>query len=314
MTAAKHKTIVTQVALLLALATMTACSDNKSSKKKSDSKNAAAQAAATDPTVNAGTAEAKTTTPATADGTAVTVAVPDYPALYCQYAGQVKTRSDVSPELSYFCKDGKPTAELIALRTKLLAEPGHIRPRVLKEKHTPEEDKSEFILAWGYYVPIRPFEVKSRPLYEYIAKNINKPDLVLTSVTERQPNELLDHGLHLWSAKMTYDLSVKASGGLTLDSVRGTEYNMYQVQSGNEEMGFGVESLSDPANPDYYRSVMINLSFNDGSGYNDGKGGALVFNLLHIVINNRGFPVTASKTIDEIGNFLADSMYAGLKQ
>lgn len=307
MISAKH----CKIFLMLAMSTLAACSDNKSNNKKSGAQDAAAQGKTSGQVLN-GTSDNQNQA-ATTDG-AVTVALRDYPALYCQYAGQVKTRSDVSPELTYFCKDGKPTSELLALREKLLAEPGHIRPRVLKEKHTPEEDKSEFILAWGYYVPIRPFEVKSRPLYEYIAKSITKEDLILSSVTERQPDAQLDHGLHLWSAKMNYDLSVKASGGLSLDSLRGTEYNMYQVQSGNEEMGFGVESLADLENPDYYRSVMINLSFNDGSGYNDGKGGALVFNLLHIVINNRGFPVTASKTIDEIGNFLADSMYDGLKK
>jgi hypothetical protein len=303
---------VKPILLLIVATAVSACSGGGSSKKSSSG----------DATRPSGTNGDDGGTETPQDGQAanagndkaVTVAIPDYPALYCKYVGQVKSRADVSQEVSYFCRDGAPTAELLGLRTKLQAEGGHIRPRVLKEKHDKENETSEFILAWGYYVPIRPFEVKARPLYEYIAKNIQRDDLTLASTTERHPDAGLDHGLHLWSAKMNYDLSVKASSGLTLDSIRNTEYNMYQVQSGNEEMGFGVESMTDTDNPDYSRSVMINLSFNDGTGYNDGKGGALVFNLLHIVINNRGFPVTASETINEIGNFLADSMYDGLKK
>ena len=112
---------------------------------------------------------------------------------------------------------------------------------------------------------------------------------------------------------MHYDMRIQATNGLVLENKRDAEYNMYQVESGNEEMGFGVESLS-AENPDYLRAVMINLSFNDGSGYNDGKGGAIVMNLLHITINNRGFPKTAVKTIRAIGDFLAGAMYDGLKQ
>lgn len=304
--------LVIQILLVIVTAALASCSNGGSSKKSSGSD-------ATRPPAGEGSDSGAETpvdgqTANAGNDKAVTVAIPDYPALYCKYVGQVKSRADVAQEVSYFCRDGAPTAELLGLRTKLLAEGGHIRPRVLKEKHDKENETSEFILAWGYYVPIRPFEVKARPLYEYIAKNIQRDDLTLSSTSERHPDTALDHGLHLWSAKMNYDLSVKASSGLTLDSIRNTEYNMYQVQSGNEEMGFGVESLTDPDNPDYHRSVMINLSFNDGTGYNDGKGGALVFNLLHIVINNRGFPVTASETINEIGNFLADSMYDGLKK
>jgi len=130
--------------------------------------------------------------------------------------------------------------------------------------------------------------------------------------SERRPDDDVDSGLHLWSADMNYDLKVKATNGLELKNKRNTQYNLYQVLSGSEEMGFGVDSLTDKNNPDYEKFVMLNLSFNDGGGYNDGKGGTIVLNLLHIVMNNRGFPVTATDSVGEIGKYLADAMYKGL--
>ena len=244
------------------------------------------------------------------------VELPDYPAVYCAEVGKLETRENVELELSYFCKRGKPTSELLAMRDAMLKKgKGKLEIRKVKEKHY-DDDRTDMILAWGYYVDIRPFEVKSRPLNEYIAKNIDREDIKMSTETEEysRADEDRDHGLHLWTAPMSYDLLVKATDGIDLESARNTQYNMYQVLSGDEEMGFGLESLVDEANPDYKRSIMINVSMNDGTGYNDGVGGTLVFNLLHIEIDNRGFPKTASYAIGEIGAYLADAMYDGLKE
>ena len=280
-------------------------------KKKATDKDVETTSATKQAETNPDPAAVETPAPGQA---AKTTAIPDYPKLYCDQVAKIKLRYDVTPELSYYCKGGLPTPEMIKFREKLLATPGKLELTTIKAKHFDGEDKSEFIIVWGYYVAIRPFEVKSRPLYNLITKNISNDNINLGVTNARQPDQGLDSGLHLWSVNMSYELKVKATSGLNLESKRATQYNLYQVQSGNEEMGFGVETMMTPDNPDYYRSVMINLSFNDGKGYNDGKGGAIVMNTLHIVMNNRGFPATATTAIGEIGEFMAKSMYEGLKQ
>lgn len=237
----------------------------------------------------------------------------DYPKFYCENVVKLKLRIDVSEELAFFCPEGKPSADFRDFRQRLLdAEGGRTAIQIVKEVHDPEAETSEYILIWGYHVAIRPFEVKGRPLYEYIAKSYAQDGITMNGSTTRRSDEELDSGLHLWSADMAYDLSVAATSGLNLESARKTQYNLYQVQSGNEEMGFGVDALSEPDNPDYKRSVMLNLGFNDGEGFNDGKGGAIVLNLLHITLVNKGFPQTAATAINTIGQFLADSMFEGL--
>jgi len=239
----------------------------------------------------------------------------DYPKLYCENAEKLKLRADIKEELGFFCINGKPSKEFLEFRNDALAqEPGAYKLKLLQAQHDPDSDRSEFLIAWSFHVPIRPFEVKARPIYDYVAQSFTSDAIEVKSSAARRMDDPLDSGLHLWSADMSYDLTIKGTQGLTLTSQRNTQYNLYQVQSGNEEMGFGVEHLIDVDNPNYSRSVMLNVSFNDGSGYNDGKGGAVVITLLHFVLSNQGFPATATKSIQEIAQHAADSMYNGLKQ
>jgi len=203
---------------------------------------------------------------------------------------------------------------LISYRSKALSQaPGQIELVLLKAKHDEENDLSEFEIAWAFHVPIRPFEVKSRPLYQFIAQGYSSDKITLKAGSQKRSDEELDFGMHLWSVDMNYDLTVKGTQGLSLINARKTQYNLYQVESGNEEMGFGVEHLNDPENQDYKKSTMLNFSFNDGSGYNDGKGGTVVVTLLHFVIRNQGFPATATASIQEIAKHIANTMYEGLK-
>ena len=241
-----------------------------------------------------------------------------YPELYCKRVVelQVQLRADVTEQLKYFCPDGKPSPAMLTMRQRLLdAANGRTAVEIISEPDSGNpsyREESEYVIAWGYRVGIRPFEVKARPLYEFIANDLNSDGVVMTGTQSRRPDGEVDSGLHLWSVDMTYDLKVRATNGIDLTNVRKTQYNLYQVESGNEEMGFGVEALTEPA--DFSTSTMLNLSFNDGQGFNDGKGQAIILNILHIKLQNKGFPETAAMAINKIANFLADSMYEGLSK
>ena len=253
-----------------------------------------------------------------ADGTAapnntVTDENLTYTQLYCKHVGKLRLRVDVNTQLANWCVDDAPTEKMDAYRVAALgAEAGKIELELIKSEAVEATDESEFIIAWSFHVPIRPFEVKERPIYDYVAQNYDGETVTLASTAARQPDEGVDFGLHLWSTKMNYKVTVKATETTFLNSERNTEYNLYQVQSGNEEMGFGVETMVDAENTDFLQSTMLNLSFNDGSGYNDGNGGTVVITMLHFRINNNGFPETAEKSIMEIAQHTANAMYSGL--
>ncbi len=239
----------------------------------------------------------------------------DYTAVYCSNVSKIKLRTDISPEIALICKDSQPTALMQEYRAKALnQEPGKIEIKFLNQKNTEANDRSEFLVIWSFHVPIRPFVVKARPLYDYIAKGYQS-DVVNFSVKANRLNDApLDSGLHLWTTEMDYALSVKALPSLALANQRKTQYNLYQVLSGNEEMGLGVEHLVESPDKTYTTSNLVNFSFNDGNGYNDGKGGTVVINVLRFDFNNQGFPETAVSTMSAVAQALADNMYEGLKQ
>ncbi len=258
---------------------------------------------------------AKTTSTNTGDKAVVGAAGVDYPADYCANIGKIKVRTDIQPEIDLLCRNEKPTALLLQYREKALKQaPGSIEVNFLTQKSTEGDDRSQFVLIWAFHVPIRPFVVKARPIYDYIAKGYKSADVDFNVKADLKEDATPDSGLHLWTTEMDYALSVKPLPSLTLSNTRKTQYNLYQVLSGNEEMGLGVEHLIESPDQTYTVSNLVNFSFNDGEGYNDGKGGTIVVNLLRFDFNNRGFPETAITTIYAVAQALANNMYEGLKQ
>lgn len=239
----------------------------------------------------------------------------DYPKSYCEHVGAITTRTDISDKIAFICDEKDPSNDFLKLRAQALdQDPGEIKLSFLRDQYDETSDYSEFLIAWSFHVPIRPFEVKDQPIYQYVASGYESEDISLQVETSMHSDVSLDSGLHLWSVDMNYDLSIRGTANRFLISQRQTQYNLYQVLSGNEEMGLGVEHLIDVNNPDFDVSTMVNFSFNDGHGYNDGQGGTVVITLLHFVINNHGFPATARRSIEEIAGYIADVMYQGLAE
>ena len=240
--------------------------------------------------------------------------VVDYPPRYCDYASKFQPilRADITENLRYFCDGATPTKDMLDLRSFLIENPGKLEIKKIVNSNDEANDVSEFKLVWGYYIPkLRPFKVKSLPFYSFIAKELSEGNLNSKTVAQRLSDDTLDPNMHIWSAELGYDLKIQASASRSLSARRKTQYNLYQVESGNEEMGLGVEHLLDGYGGEYKKSILINLSFNDGQGFNDGKGGTVVLNMIHLVMDNKGFPELTGQALDKLGNFLAKSMYDG---
>lgn len=226
---------------------------------------------------------------------------------FCAKVGSLKLRVDASEELAFFCKGTTPSSEMIKLRDALAAaEPKAPSPQLLQAEHDPDTGHSEFLLAWGFHVPLSLVVLRDKKLYEYIAQGMATESLTMQATSNLRPDDPLDGGLHIYSVDLGYDLLIRGPQGLELKSQRSTQYNLYQVQAGNEDLGLGVEHLVSSEGGGYSQSTMMNVSLGDG------KGGTQVLTLLHFKIQNQGFPSTATKSIQEIARHLAETMYTGL--
>jgi hypothetical protein len=248
---------------------------------------------------------------AAGNGTSNKEVAVDFPKQYCEQLDKVKLRTDVSLDLAFFCKSGAPTTNFRKYYTSALnGEAGKIDLVPIKVQHDEDTGFSNIQIAWSFHVPILIADFRNKPIYQAIAKTYESPTISQTTSTERLADESLDSGLHIWSINFNYDMTIKGPQGLELKNKRKTQYNLYQVQGGNENLGLGVEHLVDPANPDYQKSTMLNFSLSAGPD----KGGAVVITLLNFSLANRNFPKTAEDSIEEVARNVAEEMYKALKE
>lgn len=235
----------------------------------------------------------------------------DFPKQYCEQLDKVKLRADVSLDLAFFCKSGAPTANFRKYYTSALSgAAGKIDLVPIKVQHDEDTGFSNIQIVWSFHVPIKVVDFRNKPIYQAIAKAYESPTISQTTSTERLADDTLDSGLQIWSVNFNYDMTIKGPQGLELKNQRKTQYNLYQVQGGNENLGLGVEHLLDLTNADYQKSTMLNFSLSAGAD----KGGAVVITLLNFSLANRNFPKTAEDSIEEVARNVAEEMYKALKE
>lgn len=237
----------------------------------------------------------------------------DYPNLYCKHVGQLKLNVDVSEQLSKFCQDGKPTPLMLEYRDESLSRPDQkYKIRTLYEASDLKSEQSEFVFVWSFTLPMRPFNVKEHPIYEYIVKPFKSERVDMRSTYVKRTDDPTVTGLHLWSVDVAYDLTIYPHPSMSLKNSRKTRYDLYQVQSASEEMGFGIEYLTEVDKDNFSKYTFLNLAFNDGSGYNDGRGKSVIIGYLHLQMNNQSFPAVAKETALEIAERACQNLFDGL--
>lgn len=237
----------------------------------------------------------------------------NYPELYCQHVGKLKLNVDVSEPLGKFCQDGKPTPFMLEYRDESLQRPDQkYTIRTIYENSDRKQEQSEFIFVWSFTLPLRPFNVKEHPIYEYIVKPFKNERMDMRSNFVKRTDDPSVTGLHLWSVDVNYDITIFPNPGLTLKNTRKTRYDLYQVQSASEEMGFGVEYLMEVDKYNFSKYTFLNIAFNDGGGFNDGRGKSVIIGYLHLQMNNQGFPQVAKQTALEIAETACQNLFDGL--
>ena len=230
----------------------------------------------------------------------------DYLGLYCKNVWDLKLRQNIDTELDLVCLNQQPTDTLKHFDA-IAKQQGISEIEALKLEHNEETELSDIIVAWSFNVKVHPFKVKAKPLHSYLTPGYTS-DSIRFSPEKVSDNSDLDHGLHLKSVDMSYHIEVDTPINQPIIHDRNSQFNTYQVLSGNDEMGLAVEHLLDDNNPAYKQAVMMTVAYNDGSG------GAVVTTFLHFNMINKGFPETSANALLEIGVAMRDLMHQGIKK
>lgn len=240
----------------------------------------------------------------------------DYPSVYCLHVTALNLREDASEEIAAICRDGKPTQLFLEQRIAALnSPPGEFKIRVVSEAYDDKNDTSEFHLIWGLHVPLAPFTVKDRPIAEIVTQSVKTNIVDLKSTLIPRPDDPLDsRGLQFWSYDIEYELQVVSAPEIVVPNYRKTQYNLYQVMSGSEEMALGFEHLTEFDPEHYYIYKNLNFVINDGAGYNDGRGGTVIIGYLHTKFNNQGYAPVSIQAVKEVMQAVISNLSKGLLQ
>lgn len=282
-----------QTSALLAATLLLAACESKSSSNAS--------------TTSTATGSGTSTGTGSAAGTATGTTTAHYQD-FCKQIVNVKPRADVSTELALLCSGDKAAKRFEELYQEALAQTsGDIK---IYRIATAEDDAgySNIQVAWSFLAPKKIADFRNAPLIDNLSQPYTSATIEQTTKAEKNGDDTLDSPLHLISVNFTYDMNIKNEQNLDLSNKRNTQFNLYQVQGGNENLGVAIEHLVDTDNEDYKRATMFNaaVSAPDGTG-------AVIVTVLNYSIFNKGLHSTAVDSIEEVAKNAGASMYKALQ-
>jgi hypothetical protein len=227
---------------------------------------------------------------------------------FCKQIAGVKPRADVSAELALLCSGDKAAKRFEELYQEALTQTsGDIK---IYRITTAEDDAgySNIQVAWSFLAPKKIADFRNAPLIDKLSEPYTSATIEQTTKAEKNGDDTLDSPLHLISVNFTYDMNIKNEQNLDLSNKRNTQFNLYQVQGGNENLGVAIEHLVDTDNEDYKRATMFNAAVSAP----DGKG-AVIVTVLNYSIFNKGLHSTAVDSIEEVAKNAGASMYKALQ-
>jgi hypothetical protein len=79
-------------------------------------------------------------------------------------------------------------------------------------------------------------------------------------------------------------------------------------------MGFALEHLVEVDPESFSKYISLTIAFNDGTGFNDGRGGTVLVGLLHLQVNNQGLPALARDAALEVTQHAIGGLSAALRK
>lgn len=227
---------------------------------------------------------------------------------FCKQIANVKPRADVSSELALLCSGDKAAKRFEELYQEALTQSsGDIK---IYRISTAEDDAgySNIQVAWSFLAPMKIADFRNAPLIDNLSQAYTSATIEQTTKADKNGDDTLDSPLHLISVNFAYDMNIKNEQNLDLSNKRNTQFNLYQVQGGNENLGVAIEHLVDTDNQDYKRATMFNAAVSAP----DGKG-AVIVTVLNYSIFNKGLHSTAVDSIEEVAKNAGASMLKALQ-
>lgn len=212
---------------------------------------------------------------------------------FCIHAYKLPLQSDFREELGYFCDENskpKPLFSELDRYAKLTKD----SPTSVEILHKIDGDYSTSVVAVAYEIPIPPKFVKEAGIPYYMVSAAKFPYFQQSGKVLKRHDGRLGGDLQFSKFDLYYETINRTSDGKTFKNEKVTEFNGYQVQGGNSDIGLGAEHLvGDNADYKYFKTITITIGTE--------SGGSIMINFANVTVKHNGYPKNARDSAYDIG-------------
>lgn len=233
-----------------------------------------------------------------------TTIVPELMDQFCEHVYKLPLNSDFKSELNYFC-DEKNKPKQLFYDLDRYAKISRENPIAVEIAHKIEGEYSTSVVAVAYEIPIPPKFVKEASIPYYMLAPAKFPYFNQSGRVLNRYDGKIGGDLQFNKFDLSYDTVNQTSDGKTFANHKKTQFNGYQVQGGNSDIGLGAEHLVDE-NPDYkyFKTITITIGTE--------TGGSLMINFANVTVKHNGYEKNARSSAVDIGSAQGSHVKEGI--
>lgn len=228
---------------------------------------------------------------------------PELADAFCIHVYKLPLKVDVNAELGVLCEDKKPSARFVELDRLATLSGETSRPVVLQLQHN--NGITDAVYATAFSVPIPPKWVRTGNIHKHLARPSKFSYATLFGQVTGDLTGELGGDLQFGKYRLYYRTETQTEDGKTFFNERKTQFDAYQVQGGNPDIGYVTEYLTE-ANADYTFFNTTHLTIGNHAG------GSVIITVVRLQVKNNGYPDTTAKVINDIMLSQSTNVHDGL--
>ena len=224
--------------------------------------------------------------------------------IFCGHIFALDLKQDFSREIGFVCQAAAPSTGFDAF--DLLAQNTDDQPKAIGLGTTHTEKITTAYFGTAIRAKLKPKHVRLTPVQGFMSQSSSYDYLELEAGVTRNRQEEVGGDLRISSYDLFYKTRIDTRQNYIIINERQTQFNNYQVQGGNPDIGFAGEHLTGSTNSDFVNYNIITIILNDG---NDSS---ILISIIGVTVDHRGFPKITEQAISDIAASQAKHLQTGL--
>lgn len=231
---------------------------------------------------------------------------PELKDAFCIHAYKLPLYSDTKfvDEFGVLCNSDQTPTETFAQIDRLASVVGD-KPRAMKLSLTHNGDRTEAVFATAYALPIPPKWVRSGAIQNYMTQPSEFSYAKLYGKVAKDLTATLEGDLQFSKYTLYYETETHTPDGKTFFNNRMTQFDAYQVQGGNPDIGLGAEfMMQNSGDYEYFNTITVTIGTK--------SGGSVVITVVRLAVKNNGYPDIAASLVSDTMLSQATNVHDGL--